>query len=179
MALPWPDLINFQHHITVARDTSVAVHHANLTRTGDGPGGAEDGRWYELHAGEHISPAFLPVVCDVFPALLPGVSHALTLSHNLFPTVTMSIEFKSPIPQGTRTIGVFGSGRFIGDPQGRHNLYTEVWTAPADITDKEIQLGDEWREGQRCLASAHQMALVIRRGANPKNAKKGSGKPRL
>jgi len=91
----------------------------------------------------------------------------------------MSIEFKSPIPQGTRTIGVFGSSRFIGDPQGRHELYTEVWTAPTDITDKDVQVADEWRVGQRCLASAHQMALVIQTGANHKNAEKGSGKSRL
>ena len=179
MASLWLDLINFQHHIVIARDTSVAEHHENLTRTGDGPGGVEEGRWYELHAGEQVSPAFLPLVCGVFPGLLPGATHALTLSNNRFPTVTMSIEFKSPIPQGTRTIGVFGSSRFIEDPQGRHELYTEVWTAPAGITDKDVQLADEWRVGQRCLASARQMALVIQTGANHKNAEKGSGKPRL
>jgi len=175
----WPDLVNFQHHMAIARDTSVAEHHENRSRTGHGPGGVEDGRWYELHAGEQVSPAFLPVVCDVFPGLFIGASHALTLSHNRFPTVTMSIEFKSPIPQGTRTIGVFGSGCFIGDPQGRHELYTEVWTAPAGITDKDVQLADEWRGGQRCLASAHQMALVIQTGASHQNAETGSGKPKL
>lgn len=181
MALPWPDPINFQHHIAIARDASIAEHHKNLTRAGDGPGGAEDGQWYELHAGEHVSPTLLPLVCDVFPGLLPIAAHplALTLLHDRFPTVTMTIEFKSPIPQGTRAIGVFGSGRFIGEPQGRHELYTEVWTAPAGITDKDVQLADEWRGEQRCLAIAHQMALTIQTGANHKNAKEGSGKPRL
>jgi hypothetical protein len=113
---------------------------------------------------------------------LPIAAHplALTLLHDRFPTVTITIEFKSPIPQGTRTIGVFGSGRFIEDPQGRHELYTEVWTAPAGITDKDVQLAEEWR-GQRCLAIAHQMALTIQTGTatNHKNAEKGGGKPRL
>jgi len=179
MTLPWPELVNFQHHITVMHDTSVSEHHERLTRAGDGPGGVEDGRWYELNAGERISPAFLPVVCDVFPGLLPEAAHGLTIPPNRFPTVTMSVEFKSPIPQGTRTVGVFGAGRFIENPQGRHELYTEVWTAPANITDKHVQLPDNWREGQRCLASAHQMALVIRPGPKPRNGEKGSEKPRL
>jgi hypothetical protein len=82
MTYLWPDLVNFQHHMAIARNTSIAEHHENLTRTGHGTGGVEDARWYELHAGKHVLLAFLPVVCDVFLGLFPGASHALTLSHN-------------------------------------------------------------------------------------------------
>ena len=162
--LEWPDIVNFHRHIIMSRDTSVAERHEKLARAGEGPGGVEDGRWYELRPGERITPSFLPVVCDVFPGLLPEAAHADRLRRNRFPTVTISLEFKAPIPLGTRTVGVFGAGRFIEDPQGRHEFYAEVWTAPANITDRESdarQLPDNWREGQRCLATAYQMALVI------------------
>jgi hypothetical protein len=172
--IPWPDPINFKHHLSTARDTSVAEHHEKLTRAGDGSGGVEDGRWYEVHEGERTSPAFLPVVCDVFPGLLSGAAHGLTFPRIRCPTVTMSIEFKSPIPPGTRTVGVFAAGRFIENPQGRHELYAEVWTAPANITDKDIQVLDDWRVGQRCLAVAHQMALVVQTGAKHRNGEGGS-----
>ncbi|KAI9452445.1 thioesterase-like superfamily-domain-containing protein [Russula earlei] len=157
--LEWPDAVNFHGQILISRDNSVAEHHERLA-AGEGPGGVEDGRLYELHPGEHISSSILPVICDVFPGLLPAAVQGVTLGPNWFPTVTMAIEFKAPIPQGIRTVGVFAAGRFIENPQGRHELYTEVWTAPANITDRHAQLPDNWREGQRCLAVAHQMALV-------------------
>jgi len=173
--LKWLDGINFPHHVTLSRDTSVAGHHERLTRAGEGPGGVEEGRWFELRAGERISPAFLPLVCDVIPGILPTAVNQPSERH---PTLTMSLEFRAPIPPGSRTIGVFGAGRFIERPQGRHDFYAEVWTAPANITDGDAQLPENWREGQRCLASAHQMALVTRPGAN-NGGGQGSEKSRL
>jgi len=182
--LEWPDTVNFHRQIIMSRDTSVAKRHQKLARAGEGPGGVEDGRWYELRQGERITPTFLPVVCDVFPGLLFEAVHADRLRRNRFPTVTISLEFKAPIPLGTRTVGVFGAGRFIEDPQGRHEFYAEVWTAPTNITDQESdarQLPDNWREGQRCLATAHQMALVINPRAEHKrdDRRKGSVQSRL
>ena len=159
LPLQWEDIVNFRHHITLSRDTSVGEHNEKLTRAGDGPGGIEEGRWYELRSGEHISSALLPFLCDVMPALLPEAVHPLP--HSKFPTVTMSVEFKAPIPNGSRTVGVFAAGRFVENPLCRHEIYAEVWTAPANITDKDVELPDNWREGQRCLATAHQMALVV------------------
>jgi len=182
--LKWPDMVNFHRQIILSRDTSVAERHEKLARAGEGPGGVEDCRWYELQPGERITPSFLPVLCDVFPGLLPEAAHAVRRQHSRFPTVTMSLEFKAPIPPGTRTVGVFGAGRFIEDPQGRHELYTEVWTAPTNITDRESdtkQLPDNWRDEQRCLATAHQMALVInpRAERKPNDGRKGNMQSRL
>lgn len=44
-------------------------------------------------------------------------------------------------------------------PQGRHDAYVEVWTAPTNIGEGEIMEG--WRDEQVCLATATQMALII------------------
>jgi len=83
-----------------------------------------------------------------------------------FPTLVMALEFKSPIPKdyNTRTVGVYSSGTFLGSPQGRHDVYTEVWTSPCNLSEGEEQEG--WRDKQRCLAIATQMALAVPIGLN-------------
>ncbi len=47
----------------------------------------------------------------------------------------------------------------MNHPQGRHEGYVEIWTAPTNIGEgKPI---DGWRDQQVCLAIATQMALVV------------------
>ena len=52
-----------------------------------------------------------------------------------FPTITLSIEFKTRIPSSAefsdRTVGLYSESRFLHDPHARHNARVEVWTAPS------------------------------------------------
>ena len=78
--------------------------------------------------------------------------------------MVLNIEFKFPIPKkssdhSTRTVGIYSSSQFMNDPQGRHNAYVEVWTAPCNIGEGQEVKG--WREKQVCLATSTQMALTI------------------
>lgn len=53
-------------------------------------------------------------------------------------------------------------------PQGRHDAYVEIWTAPSNIGEgKEV---DGWREEQVCLAISTQMALVVSMDVNARTA---------
>lgn len=90
----------------------------------------------------------------------------------------MTLEFKFPVPKpssvdhSSRTVAIFSSGKFINDPQGRHDTYVEVWTAPSDIgegTEKE-----DWRDTQRCLAVSTQMALMLPMSVNRKLGGRGA-----
>ena len=75
------------------------------------------------------------------------------------------------------------SGKFVQDPQGRHDVYVEVWTAPGDIGTaieedgkvKEI-VREDWRQEQRCLAVSHQMALVLPMEVNERKGRKRRNK---
>lgn len=77
----------------------------------------------------------------------------------------MTLEFKAPIPRplpgvyADRTVGLYATAVFLGDPQGRHDHTCEIWTAPTNIGEGEVQAG--WREKQTCLAVMRQMALTI------------------
>lgn len=78
--------------------------------------------------------------------------------------MTLSIEFKAPIPppseyHASRTVGIYSNGRFMTHPQSRHEAYVEIWTAPSNIGENKSI--DGWRDKQICLAIATQMALVI------------------
>lgn len=78
--------------------------------------------------------------------------------------MTMTIEYKFPIPkasktQSNRTVGVFSSSNFIHGSMGRHDIYTELWTAPCDVgVGVEVE---GWRDQQVCLAVSTQMALTL------------------
>jgi len=79
--------------------------------------------------------------------------------------MTLSIEFKNKIPSPSsvhadRTVGLYSFGRFITAPQGRHDVYVEVWTAPSNIGEGR-DVSDNWRDDQVCLAVATQMALTL------------------
>lgn len=72
----------------------------------------------------------------------------------------MTLEFKFPIPRDcVRTVGIYSKGTFINDPQQRHDMYTEVWTAPSNLAQGRDE--DGWRDSQRCLVTSTQMALTI------------------
>ena len=80
--------------------------------------------------------------------------------------MTLSIEFKNKIPPSSsflhadRTVGLYSYGRFMTAPQGRHDAYVEVWTAPSNIGEGSDDV-DNWRDNQVCLATATQMALTL------------------
>lgn len=84
-----------------------------------------------------------------------------------------------------RTVGLYSQGRFINHPQGRHDVYVEVWSAPANVGEqREGGVKEGWREDQVCLAQGTQMALTVPIGWNMKNgqakvAEDGEGRARL
>lgn len=88
----------------------------------------------------------------------------------------MTIEFKFPIPKlddpnhSQRTVAIYSSGKFMNDPQSRHDAYVEVWTAPSNIGEGEEK--DGWKEHQRCLAVSTQMAILVPFAVNEKRARK-------
>jgi len=88
--------------------------------------------------------------------------------------MTLSVEFKNKIPPSSsshadRTVGLYSCGRFMTAPQGRHDVYVEVWTAPSNIGEgSEV---DNWRDDQVCLATATQMALTLPMQVNEKLGK--------
>jgi hypothetical protein len=94
----------------------------------------------------------------------------------------MTIEFKAPMSAlpdyiAPHTFGVFSTGKFIH--LGRHEVVSEVWTAPSRIGQagaKEVALGkdgsDVWREKMVCLGIASQMALTIPLEVNARKANK-------
>ena len=61
-----------------------------------------------------------------------------------FPTITLSIEFKTRIPSSAefsdRTVGLYSESRFLHDPHARHNARVEVWTAPSCIGQRQTIL---------------------------------------
>ena len=95
------------------------------------------------------------------------------------PTMVMTVEFKFPLPkswdgQSNRTVAVYSRGKFVNDPSGRHDSYAEVWTAPTNIGEG-VEAGD-WKDKQRCLAVATQMALVVPVEVNSRRSGTEAGK---
>jgi hypothetical protein len=168
--------MNFTSYLRSARDQSVRDHHRNL---GAESGGAELGEYWSFKdISEPLTPVALALFVDLFPNILPRLVNG-KLPRSWFPTVTLSIEFKFPLSQSnlassapeSHTLGIYTASRFVNGPQGRHDIYVELWTAPGEIGDgKPVDEG--WREKQRCLAIAHQMALVVPFEANTKKANK-------
>ena len=79
--------------------------------------------------------------------------------------MVMTLEFKFPLPKpdnaeySQRTVAVYSRGKFVNDPSARHDSYVELWTAPSDVGEgHEIEA---WKDKQRCLAVATQMALIV------------------
>ncbi|KAF9444333.1 hypothetical protein P691DRAFT_712009 [Macrolepiota fuliginosa MF-IS2] len=163
---------NFQPHIEWTREPDIEAknkpNHPNRTdRSSIGGEGVEWGSWFGFSDKEEkitsTSIAFLVDIFSNLPSLLPR-SERKGLVNSWFPTVTLSIEFKAPIPppseyHASRTVGVYSNGKFMHHPQGRHDAYVEIWTAPTNIGEGEPL--DGWRDKQVCLAISTQMALAI------------------
>ncbi|KZV66864.1 hypothetical protein PENSPDRAFT_654572 [Peniophora sp. CONT] len=162
------DRMKFSDRLNYSRDPTVREHY-DRTQAQDGAGGVEMGAyWSFIDRTEPMTPAVLSLIADLFPNALPHMLAKLPPSWH--PTITMSVEFKFPIPRGTdlRTLGAFSSMRFVNDPHGRHDVYVELWTAPGEIGSGEPP-ANGWREGQRCLAVAHQMAMLMPYEVNLRN----------
>ncbi|KAL0960802.1 hypothetical protein HGRIS_005818 [Hohenbuehelia grisea] len=158
------------------------VHTANQAMNAEvGGGGLEWGSWFELtDKDERITTASLAFLVDMFvntPMILSKISD-VGLPISWFPTMTLAIEFKHPIPQSEafakRTVGLYSSGKYLNDPSGHHDIYAEVWTAPCNIGEGQEQAG--WRDNQRCLAVATQMALVVPFEVNTKSGEKSAAR---
>lgn len=181
---PLRSRLNFRHQLSGALDPAAHQH----------AGAVETGTWYTFNdAHDRLSPSAVAFFADLFGTNLVGKAFP-DLPTSWFPTVTLSIQFYAPIPHATatsahrpssdRSVGVWSSGKFIQDPQGRHDVYVEVWTAPEDVgaavgSDGSIREGvvkEGWRQEQRCLAIAHQMALVLPMEVNTRKGRKGTSK---
>ena len=55
--------------------------------------------------------------------------------------------------------------------EGRHDVYTEVWTAPCGIGDLTATVDPDWRDRQVCLVVANQMALTMSGSVNSAKVK--------
>jgi len=167
---------NYREYLSVHSEPSVKMRHQDLSKTKYATGGMESGMWMQLaHPSEKLTPKSLTLFSDLFPGSLP-TTVIKDVGRNWFLTVVISIEFKAPIPRDSsmyslRTVGVFVSSRFINDPQARHDVCLELWTAPCDF-DSEKDLKADWRQQQQCLAVAHQTALVLPMSVNKRRGQK-------
>ncbi|PPR07796.1 hypothetical protein CVT26_014981 [Gymnopilus dilepis] len=147
-----------------------------------GGGGLEWGAWFEFSGkDERITNPSLCFLVDIFlntPTLLPKTER-VGLTTSWYPTITLSMEFKNKIPSpssshASRTVGLYSLGRFMTPPQGRHDAYVEVWSAPMNIGAGQEK--DNWRDEQVCLAIATQMALTLPMEVNKKKGQGPSSK---
>ncbi|TCD68057.1 hypothetical protein EIP91_011602 [Steccherinum ochraceum] len=159
----------YKNRIAVASDP-VYVEKASTPQKG-----LEFGMYITMKDEEaRITTPGLAFLADVFEAMdehIPGI-HQSMRAVSWAPTIVMTLEFKFPIPRPSssdhsrRTVAVFSSGKFMNDPQGRHDTYVEVWTAPSNIAEGEVK--EDWKETQRCIAVSTQMALVMPGSVNLK-----------
>jgi len=177
------DVYKFNHYIKTTTDSVIKARNgpdssARTTSSTIGGGGLEWGGWLEfVDPGERITTPSLAFLVDIFvdlvrllPKEVRGDLHA-----SWFPTMVLSVEFKSPIPRDSdthsnRTVGIYSVGRFLGDPDHRHDTYVEVWTAPSNVGEGEDS-GD-WRSKQVCLATATQMSLTVPLAVNEARGKR-------
>ncbi|KAI0028269.1 thioesterase-like superfamily-domain-containing protein [Vararia minispora EC-137] len=162
------EIMRFAHHLVQAREPSVAEHQAPAN-------GAELGEYWSFEdPAEPLTPAALALFADLFPNVLPRLVRESRAggkqSESWHPTLVLSLEFKFPVPRDMRVIGSFAASRFVNDPNARHDVYVELWTAPGEIGSgrDERRL---WREEQRCVAVAHQTAMLVPWAANQRRAK--------
>ncbi|KAJ7728852.1 hypothetical protein DFH07DRAFT_221135 [Mycena maculata] len=188
MVRPW----RFKEHIKWAGDPHLRAQNLpdSPSRTDSatvGGGGLVWGTWLQLTGpDERITPASIAFLADTFinlPSLLPQSERGgLIPSETWFPTMTLVTEFKAPIPalsekHATRTVGLYATGTFWGEPQGRHDSYLEVWTAPSELREGIDQAG--WRDDQFCIATATQMTLSLPMEVNAGRAKYDAPKSKL
>ncbi|KDQ25348.1 hypothetical protein PLEOSDRAFT_1077944 [Pleurotus ostreatus PC15] len=178
--LPMSTAFGFHQHTKWTDEPE--LREENGTRTARvGGGGVQWGTWFELTGkDERITASSLAFLVDMFvntPMIMSGVDN-VGLPHSWFPTMMLAIEFKYPIPKtgeyASRTVGLYSKGNYFNEPSGHHDIYVEVWTAPANIGEGSIE--DGWRDKQRCLATATQMALTVPFEVNARKAARASSK---
>ncbi|KAJ7144998.1 thioesterase-like superfamily-domain-containing protein [Mycena crocata] len=171
----------FGKHVRWAEDPELlsrneANHPARKTTMGGGL--AVWGAWIELEKEERLTPASLAFFTDCFQnmaTLFPSNVTGVDLRSLWLPTLTLTLEYKAPIPSpsamhSARTVGVRVVSGFMSEPQGRHDTFIEIWTAPSGIGEgTEI---DGWRDAQVCLGIATQMQLMVKGTVNDKAAAK-------
>ncbi|KAF8908856.1 hypothetical protein CPB84DRAFT_1766159 [Gymnopilus junonius] len=186
IAKPLRHTWKFHPHVKWAEDPRIFSRNLpdSPTRTNSssvGGGGLEWGAWFEFtDENERITNPYLCFLADIFlniPTLLPK-GERVGLTTSWYPTITLSIEFKNKIPptssHSSRTVGLYSLGRFMTPPQGKHDAYVEVWSAPTNIGEGEEV--DNWRDRQVCLAIATQMALTLPMEVNKKKGQGHSSK---
>lgn len=181
------DVYKFRQYFQCTQEPEIRAKVAldSPTRTNGttiGGGGMEGGTWFGLtDRNERITTPSLALFADAFlniPVLIPK-SEPQALRWGWFPTMVITLEFKFPIPppskdHASRTVGMFWRGNFVNDPQGRHETYVELWSAPSDVGEGfEV---DGWRDNQVCLAVANQMSLSLPMEVNLKQGNNDSAK---
>ncbi|KAF8316385.1 hypothetical protein DL93DRAFT_2078131 [Clavulina sp. PMI_390] len=121
--------------------------------------------------------AFLTDLGRNTPGILPKEDRPGESWH---PTMSFQVEFKlklSTLPDyiAPQTFGIWSTGRFI--VEGRHELHSEVWTAPSAIGKPGAIAADDpdWRNKMFCVARSSQMALSIPIEVNKRKAKGREG----
>jgi hypothetical protein len=150
---PEPDRLTFHKRVIKSHDPAFTPSDA---------GGIEGAEYWSFAtpAEGPLAPAALALFADLFPSVRPRVPDANGETRmSWYPTLTLALEFKSPVPAGARALGVFAAGRFVSHPSGRHDVLVEMWSAPGPIGEGEVREG--WKEGMRCLAVARQVALTV------------------
>ena len=186
-----------EEHEIMAKNRPDGVNRTNSSTVGGG--GLEWGAWFEFNdKDERITTPSLAFLVDMFlntPILLPRsekvgltsryippcIIYLFSLNSNFswYPTMVLTLEFKNKIPKpspkhAARTVGLYSSGYFMTPPNGRHEAYVEVWTAPSSIGEGNPT--EDWRDSQICLAIATQMALILPMEVNEKQGGKKTAK---
>ncbi|EPQ54419.1 hypothetical protein GLOTRDRAFT_139013 [Gloeophyllum trabeum ATCC 11539] len=176
--------LGYASRIGVAEDPAIRQRNKEPTSCNYDAKELEWGAWFELAgAEEKITTPSIAFLADTFtslPVLLAQQEPTgpYRTGNEWFPTLTLSIEFKFPIPTSQeyarRTVGVHARGRYINNPQGRHETVVEVWSAPTNIGEDYGQIPQDWREKQRCLAVSSQMALIVPMALNLRKAERAA-----
>ncbi|KAJ7700796.1 thioesterase-like superfamily-domain-containing protein [Mycena rosella] len=172
-----PKMFGVRKQVRRAEDPYLLRNGPEHGRTSGG-GVAVWGAWVELiDKEERITPASLAFLADCtqsFATLVPPSVTGINPHSLWLPSLTISLEYKAPIPppsamHSARTVGVYIIGGFLSEPQGRHDTCVEIWTAPSTVGEgAEV---DGWRDAQVCIGVATQMQLMVAGSVNEKAAK--------
>ncbi|ESK95191.1 hypothetical protein Moror_1009 [Moniliophthora roreri MCA 2997] len=166
----------FASRLKASREPEIA----DRTQKGGDGNGIEWGQWLTYtDEEERLTAPMMAFAADMFrspPSVLPKSERPGLPTVSWFPTMTMTLEFKFPLPptSSNRTFGLYTNCRFINDPRGRHDIYVEVWSAPCNLGEGKAEEG--WKEKQVCLAVSTQTALIIPMEANMRIGNKGKNK---
>ncbi|KAJ6500759.1 thioesterase-like superfamily-domain-containing protein [Mycena sanguinolenta] len=168
---PMPSITGFAHRVRWAPDLDISARNgadSAARHVPTGGGIAVWGAWVELvDEDERLTPASLAFIADcteTMASLYPGSVTGAGNRTLWRPTLTLSLEWKAPIPppsemHSARTVGMYVMSGFMSEPQNRHNTAVEIWTAPCNIGEGAPM--DRWRDKQVCLAVASQMQLMV------------------